>query len=140
MSLLFHLRVAGILQILLALFHLLLPSRLNWREDLNRLSLVNRQIFWVHTFFIGLVLALQGALSLFWAPALVEPSRLGPPLLGALTLFWGLRLLFQWFVFDRALWRGQSFNTVVHLSFTLLWVYFTAVYGWGFWTAAFATR
>ena len=58
-----HLRIAGALQILLALLHLAFPKRFQWKEELARLSPLNRQIFLVHTFFICVVLTLIGALS-----------------------------------------------------------------------------
>jgi hypothetical protein len=123
-----HLRVAGALQILLALLHLAFPKRFQWKEELARLSPLNRQIFIVHTFFICLVLVLIGTLSLLAANTLLEPSRLSRLVLGGITLFWALRLLCQFFVYDASLWRGQRFNTVMHGVFSLLWFYLTAVY------------
>ena len=58
-SLVVHLRATGIVLALLVLVHAFVPGRLRWREELQRLSLVNRQIFEVHTVFIVLVLALS---------------------------------------------------------------------------------
>ncbi len=123
-----HLRIAGALQIALALLHLVFPRRFQWKEELARLSPLNRQIFLVHTFFICLVLVMIGSLSLLAPSALLEPTRLSCLVLGGFTTFWGLRLFCQWFVYDPALWRGQPFNTVVHVLSSLLWLYFTAVY------------
>ena len=37
------------------------PRQFRWREELARLSLLNRQIFLVHTFFIVLVVTMMGA-------------------------------------------------------------------------------
>ncbi len=123
-----HLRIAGALQILLALLHLAFPRRFQWKEELARLSPLNRQIFMVHTFFICVVLVLFGALSLLAPETLLEPTRLARLVLGGIATFWGLRLLCQWFVYDASLWRGQRFNTVMHVLFTLLWLYLTVVY------------
>lgn len=123
-----HLRIAGALQIVLALLHLAFPKRFQWKEELARLSPLNRQIFHVHTFFICVVLVMIGALSLFAADALLEPTRLSRLVLGGIATFWGLRLLCQWFVYDASLWRGQRFNTAMHVLFSLLWLYLTSVY------------
>ncbi len=123
-----HLRIAGALQILLALLHLAFPRRFQWKEELARLSPLNRQIFLVHTFFICVVLTLIGTLSLLAASTLLEPSRLSRLVLGGFATFWGLRLLCQFFVYDASLWRGQRFNTVMHALFSLLWLYLTGVY------------
>ena len=63
MTLLLHLRIAGALLLGLAAFHFVLPRELNWDEELARLSLLNRQIFLVHTFFLALILTMMGILS-----------------------------------------------------------------------------
>jgi hypothetical protein len=123
-----HLRIAGALQIALALLHIVISRQLNWRDELARLSLVNRQIFHVHTLFICVVLVLIGTLSLLAPDALLEPTQLTRLVLLGIAGFWALRLYCQWFVFDRTLWRGRRFETVAHLLATLLWSYLTAVY------------
>ncbi len=124
-----HLRIAGALQILLALLHLDFPRRFAWRVELARLSLLNRQMFCVHVLFVGLVLVLFGALSLLAPEALLEPTRLSRLVLGGIAVFWAVRLYCQWFVYDASLWRGQTFPTLMHGAFTLLWLYLVAVYG-----------
>jgi hypothetical protein len=128
-----HLRIAGALLLLLAAVHPLFPKQLGWKEDLGKLTLLNRQIFLVHVGFIVLLLVLFGTLALFFAADLVAPSRLATAVLGGLTLFWGLRLLTQQLIYDRSLWRGHRRNTVLHILATLLWTYLTAIFGWGWW-------
>jgi hypothetical protein len=127
-SLELHLRLAGALQIALAALHLAFPSHLRWKEELPRLSLLNRQIFVVHTIFICFVLVLMGALSLLAPDALLEPTRLSRLVLGGFAAFWALRLVFQWCLYDRQLWRGNTKNTVIHFVFTIAWTYFASVY------------
>lgn len=124
-----HLRVAGALQIGLAILHLFFPKRFQWKEELSRLSLLNRQVFLVHTVFICFVLVMMGALSLFASQTLVHRTLLSRLVLVGFASFWGLRLVFQWLVFDLRLWRGNSFNTFVHILFTVMWTYLTSVYG-----------
>ena len=129
MSLELALRLAGVLQLALAALHLGFPRRFRWKEELARLSLLNRQIFVVHTVFICLVLSMFGALSLFATETLLARSRLALLVLAGIEAFWALRLVFQWFVYDARLWRGQRANTLLHFGFTGLWIYFCAVYG-----------
>lgn len=133
MSLELHLRIAGALLLLLAAVHPFFPKQLGWKEDLSKLTLLNRQIFLVHVGFIVLSLVLFGALALFFAGDLIAPSRLAAAVLFGLALFWGLRLLTQQFIYDRSLWRGNRRNTVLHILASLLWTYLTAVFGWGWW-------
>ena len=132
--LLVHLRATGVLLAVLVVVHAFVPGRLRWREELPRLSLVNRQIFEVHTLFIVLVLALSSTLLLTSSDALLEPSRLSRALLFGLTLFWGLRMLMQWFYYSPAVWRGNRFNTVAHCAFSTVWLYMTATFGAALWS------
>ena len=123
-----HLRIAGAMQIALALLHLDFGRRFQWRAEIARLSLLNRQIFYVHTLFVCVVLVMFGSLSLFAPAALLEPTRLARLVLAGIAAFWALRLFCQWFVYDSSLWRGHRFHTVMHFVFTLVWSYFVAVY------------
>ena len=133
MSLELHLRIAGILLLVLAASHYFLPKQLGWKEDLAKVTLLTRQIFFVHVGFILLLLILMGTLAVVYAEELAAPSRLAQAVLGGLALFWGLRLLTQLFIYDRSLWRGNRRNTMAHIAAVLLWAYLTAVFGWGFW-------
>ena len=133
MSLEVHLRIAGTLLLLLAAAHIFFPKQLGWQADLAKLTLLNRQIFLVHVGFIVLILVLFGTLALFFAGDLAAPSRLARAVLAGLTLFWGLRLLTQQFIYGRSLWRGNRRNTVLHILASLLWAYFAVVFGWGWW-------
>ncbi len=129
MSLSLHLRIAGLGLIVLAFAHLAFPKRFHWKEELPRLSPLNRQMFQVHVFFIGLVLVLFGTLSLVFADALLTPGPLSKAVLAGFTLFWSLRLFVQLFVYERALWRGNRLHTFFHVLFTAFWTYLVAVYG-----------
>jgi hypothetical protein len=126
------LRLAGALQIALAAMHVVFPNRFDWKEELARLSLLNRQMFLVHTVFICVVLVLVGSLSLLAPHALLEPTPLSRLVLGGIAAFWGLRLVVQLFVYDTRLWRGNRFNTLVHVVFCVLWAYLVAVYAGAF--------
>jgi len=133
MSLELHLRIAGVLLLLLAAIHPLMPKELGWKQDLAKLTPINRQVFLVHVGFIVLMLVLMGSLALFYAAELATPDRLSRAVLGGLALFWGLRLFTQQFVYDRSLWRGNPRYTAVHIALTVLWLYLTVVFGWGWW-------
>ena len=134
MTLVTHLRFIGVLMAALAVVNFFVPGRLHWREEMARLSLVNRQIFEAHTVFIILTVAMFSVLLLTAAETLLEPTRLSRLVLGGLTLFWGVRMLMQWFFYSPAIWRGHRFNTVMHGVFSVAWVYVTAVFAAALWT------
>ena len=125
---LLHLRVTGALLAVIAAAHLFVPAHLRWRDELRTLSLVNRQIFEVHTAFIVLLLVLLSTLLLTMADALLEATRLSRALLGGLAIFWGLRMLAQWFYYSPAIWHGDRFRTVMHYTFSAAWIYMTATF------------
>ncbi len=99
-----------------------------WRKELAAVSLLTRQVFGVHCFFIALVLAMFGALSLFSADALLTRDPLSRTVLGGMLIFWLCRLACQWFVYDSAIWRGYRLLTAMHVVFSALWSYFVFTY------------
>jgi hypothetical protein len=128
MNIRLHLEIVGALLMLLGLSHALMGRYFGWTSELARVSLFTRQVFEVHTFFIGLLLVLLGACSFFYAGALLEPSPLSRALLAGMVLFWLCRLTCQWFVYDSALWRGNRFRTVMHVVFSVFWIYMVLTY------------
>jgi hypothetical protein len=123
-----HLRIVGVLMLALVALNLYVPRRFGWRREMATLSLLNRQIFQVHAMFISVMLLMFAALCLMMAKHLLEPTPLAGAVLGGLASFWLLRLAAQWLIYDWRLWRGQRFNTAMHLLFTVLWLYFTATF------------
>lgn len=129
-----HLRIVGVLMVLLVVMHLFVPAKLRWREELARLSPINRQIFQVHTMFIVLLLAMFAVLFAGYAEALLAPGPLSRAVLGGLTIFWTLRLLTQWFVYSPEVWRGNRCNTAVHAVISVVWIYVAGVCATALWT------
>jgi hypothetical protein len=122
-----HLKIIGILLMVLAFVHIPFPKYFKWKEELKLLSLINRQMMEVHTFFIALMVFLMGLLSFSQADLLVS-TELGQIVSLGMAIFWGVRLVFQLFIYSTKLWRGKTFETSMHIIFTLLWVYLITVY------------
>ena len=122
-----HLKIIGILQILLALFHIGFYKYFNWKTELQLLSQINREIMIVHTFFIALMVLLLGMLSFFAADQLISNS-LGKLISVGIGVFWGIRLVIQWWGYSATLWKGKPRETLLHVLFTLLWIYFSGIY------------
>jgi hypothetical protein len=122
-----HLHLVGVLCLLLALAHIGFPRYFNWPEEFSRVSLINRQMMYVHTFFIGLIVFLIGLLCLTSATDLIQ-TQLGRRIALGLFCFWFTRFVFQLAVYSPRLWRGKRFETVVHIAFTGLWSYISWVF------------
>jgi len=129
-----HLQIVGILLMLLGLSHVLFNRFFGWEQELVAVSLLTRQVFFVHNFFIGLAVVLGGAASFFCANALLRPGILSRALLAGMATFWLCRLLAQFVAYDSAIWRGDRFRTLMHVACSLLWCYVTATYGIAFLT------
>lgn len=124
-----HYRIIGILLMLLALVHIIFPKYFNWKEELKSLSLINRQMMTVHTFFIAFVVFLIGLLCLTSATDLTQ-TKFGKTISLGLGIFWTSRLFFQFFVYSPKLWKGKTFETIVHVFFSLLWTYLSSIFLW----------
>lgn len=123
------LRVVGFLLLGLAIAHGFFEHHFKWREELSRVSLLARQIFYVHHFFIALVLAMIGLLTLLIPKALLKGDILAVSIDLGLTVFWAIRWYCQLFVYRQELWKGKSFETTVHLSFSSFWAYCSLSFG-----------
>ena len=122
------LRIAGGLLVGLALLHGAFPRRFHWRRELESVSLLTRQIHYSHTFFVALTILLMGLLCLGNAPELAH-TTLGRRISTGLFVFWLFRLVIQHIGFSSALWKGKTFETAIHVVFTLVWVFLVAVFG-----------
>jgi hypothetical protein len=122
-----HLKITGVLLIALGLFHVFFYKYFNWKQECSSLSMINRQMFYVHTFFISLTLFLMGLLCLLSTANLVN-TDFGRQISLGLGIFWMIRLVFQFFVYSSKLWKGKSFETTMHVLFSIIWVYFSAVF------------
>ena len=122
-----HLKIIGCTLVILALIHVIFPKYFNWSEELSSLSLINRQVMYIHTFFIGLGVLLMGILCLTSATELVE-TALGKRISLGFGIFWLARLFIQFFGYSSELWKGKMFETIVHILFAIFWTYITAVF------------
>ncbi len=135
-----HLRVMGIIMLLLVAMNLHIPKRFHWKQEMAGLSLLNRQIFQVHAAFICIILALFAALLLTLTRELLEPTKLARGILGGMAAFWFCRMICQWFVYDSRTWRGDRLLTAMHVIFSGVWVYFVATLGFALWRSCAGPR
>ncbi len=122
-----HLKIIGILLIALALIHIVFPKYFNWSKELSYLSLINRQMIAVHTFFIALTIFLMGLLC-FTSPDELIDTTFGKKISLGLGIFWTIRLFIQFFVYSSQLWKGKTFETTVHILFIFLWAYLSFMF------------
>jgi hypothetical protein len=122
-----QLKIVGTLLVLLGMLHFVFPRYFNWKMQLSSLSLINRQLMYVHTFFIAFVVFFMGVLCISSSTDLLK-TALGKQICLFLGVFWSVRLFVQFFGYSSKLWRGKLFETMVHIFFTMLWIYLSMVF------------
>jgi hypothetical protein len=122
-----NLKIAGVFLMAVALMHVVFPKRFNWEVELSSLSLMNKQMMQVHTFFVAFTVFLMGLFCLTSASDLVK-TPLGNKLALGLGIFWAVRLFIQFFIYSSELWKGKTFETLMHIVFSLLWAYLSIVF------------
>ena len=122
-----QLKIVGAFFIVLALVHIGFPRHFKWKEDLKSISMINRQIMYVHSFFIGFVVFLMGLLCLTSASELTG-TMLGKRIALGLGIFWTARLVIQFFGYSSEVWKGRTFETGMHILFSIFWAYVSVVF------------
>lgn len=119
---------AGAVQLGIVAANVLLPKRLDLRENLGKLSPMLRQVFLVHWFYILFVLVGFSAVCFFFADELAGGSRLGRFVSGGISIFWLLRLFLQLFYYDREFRRRTA---VLDATYCLALAFLGAVFALG---------
>jgi hypothetical protein len=122
-----HLKIIGLSLMVLGFVHAIFPKQFNWKQELSSLSIINREMMYIHTFFIALTLLLIGLLCLTSSNELIA-TTLGKRVSLGLGIFWTIRLFMQFFGYSSKTWRGKSFETTVHILFSIFWTYLSTIF------------
>ena len=122
-----HLKIIGFCLIGLGLVHAIFPRQFNWKQELSSLSIMNREMMYVHTFFIAFTLFLIGLLCLTSSTELIS-TTFGKRISLGLGIFWSLRLFVQFFVYSSKTWKGKRLETIIHILFAIFWTYLSAIF------------
>ncbi len=122
-----HLKIIGLSLMGLGLIHIIFPKYFDWKNELAKLNLINRQMMYVHTFFIALTVFLMGLLCVTSTSELLQ-TELGKRIALGFSIFWAIRLFIQFFGYSSKLWREKIFETVVHMFVSVFWAYLSIVF------------
>jgi hypothetical protein len=102
------------------------PSRLRWREDLQKLTSFNRKLMWVHGGFAVLTIIAFGTLTLALHGEMLRGDRAALGVALFIGIYWALRIAVDFFYYDRTDWpRGRGF-VAGHILLTSLFVFLAA--------------
>jgi hypothetical protein len=128
------LRAAAIVQLAVAILNLGLIRIMRWKNDLERMPLLIREVFHIHCIFISLTLSIFAVLTWRFADDIASAANpIAIWLAAAIGLFWVVRSLMQWLHYSPSHWRGDSMRTAIHFVLffgygALATVYFAAAF------------
>ena len=105
------------------------PRELNFREELPKLSPLLRHWVIVAGGYIVLDLVAFGIISLLFSKELASGQPLARGVCAFISIFWGIRLLIQCFVFDAKPYLRTLFLKVGYHALTVVFAWHTLVYG-----------
>jgi len=123
------LKGASLLQIVISLFNMNLVRLLGWRTEVGNMSLLVREVFYVHMWFISITLVLFATLTWVFASDMVSAGG-GPArwLAAGIGIFWAIRTVIQFVWYSSEHWKGKSSRTFVHIALLLGYSGMTLVY------------
>jgi hypothetical protein len=127
--------VGGVLHFGILLASALVPKVLDWRASLGKLDRLSRQLVWVHGAFIVLVIVGFGLISVSYPADLAAGSPLARGMCLFIAVFWGLRLLVQFFVFDAKPFLTTPLLRTGYRGLTVVFSYLVCVYSWAVFSA-----
>lgn len=111
---------AAVGQLVLTLLNLRLDKLLHWGSELKNLSLLLREVFYVHKWFISITMAIFGVVTLKFAGEMSEGViPMGRWLAVGIGLFWAIRTVIQWAYYSKSHWIGKAGPTAVHWILTI---------------------
>lgn len=123
------LQTAAILQMGVAIINLGLARILHWEKEVENMSLLLRQVFQIHGWYISLTLAIFAVMTFRFAGEMAGGAHPALQWLSALiALFWGSRVILQFTHYSPSHWRGRPGRTIIHGLLILIYTSFTVTY------------
>ena len=98
------------MQLLVLMASFQVPGRLNWREELPRLSPFNRKVMWTNGAFIVLTIISFGTLTLSLHASFMKGESAAIGLAAFISVFWLTRILVDCLFFKHEDWpKGPQF-------------------------------
>jgi len=92
-------------------------------------SLLIREVFQIHIYFISITLAIFGALTWRFAGDIATAANLLSVWLAiGIGCFWSIRSVMQWSHYSAVHWRGDPLRTFIHCTLFLGYGALAAVY------------
>jgi hypothetical protein len=104
-------RLAGVGMLLIVVANFLVPKVFRYRENIAGCDVFFGQVFLVHAGYIVYTVLGMGLFCL-WRPEFFLTTVEGRAFAGFIGLFWGVRVMLQFFYYDRVMTRRFPFWSV----------------------------
>jgi hypothetical protein len=118
--------VAGCIHLGIVVANVPLPGMLEVRKHLMTVPRFIKQVFYVHWFYIVLIVSFFAVLCFGFAHDLAGASALGRFLSAFMAGFWLLRIALQWLYYDYSLLRAHR---VLYLTYTVALIALVGIFG-----------
>lgn len=108
----------------------LVPGKLRWKEELQKLPLLNRQVHWTHGAYVFFTIFFIGLTSVLFANDLASGTVLARYLCGAFSLFWLGRLALGARYFDVGAFLTTAFLRWGYRLLNLAFILLCVIYGY----------
>ena len=99
------------------------PSRLGWKEDLQKLTSFNRKLMWVHGGFAVLTIIAFGMLTLALHAEMLRGDRAAIGLALFIGVYWTLRIVVDFSYYEHKDWPRGGNLMIGHILLTSLFGY-----------------
>lgn len=121
--------LAAVGQLCIAMLNFALIRIMRWKDDLARVSLLVREVFQIHVWFISITLLIFSAFTFRFAGEMAAGSA---PVYRwvacSIASFWAIRAILQITYYSSSHWRGIASRTAVHVILLIVYSGFAAVY------------
>ncbi len=126
--------LAGITHLCLLGASCQLPYRLNWKDDLKKITPFNRKLMWTYYYFTTMTIIAFGIMTLLYHDELLIGSRDALALAVFIGVYWLARISYDVFYFSHADWpKGQRFvigHALLMFAFIALTLTYFSLVAW----------
>lgn len=108
---------------------IMMTKVLNWKTSLKVLDPVSQHVIWVHGTIVFMTIITFGLFSVFLADEMAAGTTLAKAICAFIAIFWGSRLVAQFFLFDPKEYLTNWFLKLGYHGLTVVFFYHTIVYG-----------
>jgi hypothetical protein len=121
--------LGGVLHLAITSAGITMTMVLDWRRNLASLCPMTRHVIWTHAAFVLLTIIGFGFVSIAFPRALAAGTPLARVVCGFIALFWAIRLMIQFFLFDARPFLTKWPLKLGYHGLTFVFTYFVFSYG-----------